>query len=272
MRHQRLLHYKRARHVHFSVKAMRLHRFLAQCGVASRRRAELLIEQGKVVVNGKTASTGTKINPENDIITVEGKVVRPEERGIILLNKPAGVISSRSDPHGRVTVMSFLSKKYKSYYPVGRLDYDSEGLVIMTNDGDLAEKLLHPRYGLKRTYEVIVEGFLTEGKMAQIERGVEIDSKKVKAYLTFERHQEDQTILRISIFEGRNRIIRRLFEKVGYPVARLKRISHGPFRLPGIRTGQIKKLSQREYETLRQRALQMASGERNGQNGKKGPG
>ena len=241
-------------------KGVRLQKYLAECGIASRRRAEVLIERGRVSVNEKTVTElGTRIVPGVDQVRVKGRLVLPEEKGIILLNKPRSVVTTMDDPEGRPTVADYISKKYASYFPVGRLDWDSTGLVIMTNDGELAEKLLHPRYSIERTYEVLVQGSVSYDIANKVERGVMLEDGLARGKARVIDHPQDQesdaTWLEVTLTIGKNRIVRRMFEKLGHPVIKLHRVKHGPFKLGPIRSGGIKKLSEREYQGLRRKVL-----------------
>jgi 23S rRNA pseudouridine2605 synthase len=234
----------------------RLQKFLAQCGVASRRKAELLISGGKVKVNGQIVrELGTSVTPGKDRVEVNGRLVREEHRGVLLLNKPRGIVSTLSDPHGRKTVAGFLSHQFKSYFPVGRLDYESSGLMIMTNDGEMAERLLHPRYELERIYEVEVEGAVTQAVLREISRGVKLDDGMARAKVKLLESFNNRTLLQVSISEGRNRIIRRIMDSVGHPVTSLVRISHGPFKLGRLRPGEIRRLTERDYQFFRRKVM-----------------
>ncbi|RIL09028.1 MAG: hypothetical protein DCC75_07505 [Proteobacteria bacterium] len=164
-------------------KLLRLQKFMAQCGVASRRKCEELIAGGKVAVNGKVQTKlGTSIDPRRDRVSVSGKPVRPVERGVLLLHKPIKVVSTMHDPEGRPTVAHYLSKHYRSYFPVGRLDFDSSGLVVMTNDGDLAERMLHPRYGSERVYIVEAQGSVPRRILETLSQGVKLEDGVVKRH------------------------------------------------------------------------------------------
>lgn len=235
---------------------MRLQKYLAQCGVASRRKSEMLIVEKRVRVNGVIASElGTSIQPGRDIVTVDGKEIRQAQRGIMLLHKPRGVVSTLKDPHGRPSIDRYITKNFQSYFPVGRLDFESTGLVILTNDGDLADRLLHPRYALERVYEVEVEGAVTRQTLQKLQRGVVLEDGPVHAKVYLIDSLDNRTHLKVSIAEGRNRIVRRMMDHVGHPVVNLVRISHGPFRLGRLKAGDVKRLSEREYLFYRRRIM-----------------
>jgi len=234
----------------------RLHKFLAQCGVASRRKAEVLIAEGRVKVNGHIVrEPGTSVVPGEDRVEVNGRPVREVHQGVILLNKPRGIVSTMSDPHGRPTVARFLTQQFKSYFPVGRLDYESSGLMILTNDGEMAERLLHPRYELERVYEVEVEGAVPQATLRKITQGVRLEDGMARARAKILESVNNTTLLQISISEGRNRIIRRLMESVGHPVIALVRIAHGPFRMGRLRTGEVRRLTERDYQFFRRKVM-----------------
>jgi 23S rRNA pseudouridine2605 synthase len=235
---------------------VRIHKHIADCGVASRRKAEEMIEEGRVKVNNKVVTEpGTKIDPRKDRVTVNNRPLHPVEKGILLLHKPRGVVSTLSDPEGRPTVGDFLTRHYKSYFPVGRLDWDSSGLMIMTNDGELAEKLMHPRYGYDRTYHVRVSGRVTEDTFKRIERGVRLKDGPVTAQARFLRGDDDSTWLEITVQEGRNRLVRRLMEHVRHPVMKLRRVSYGPFKLGKLQSGEMRRLTENEYQKIRLKVL-----------------
>jgi 23S rRNA pseudouridine2605 synthase len=203
----------------------RLQKILAQAGLGSRRAAEALIAAGRVRVNGHVATLGTRADPETDTIEVDGAVVGVRQ-GLAhyLLNKPPGVVTTASDPQGRPTVVDLVPAEPR-VYPVGRLDADSEGLLLLTNDGDLAHRLTHPRFGVEKEYLAEVEGTPSRGALRLLRQGVDLDDGRTapaKVSLVGER------TLRIAIHEGRNRQVRRMAEAVGHPVRRLVRVRIGP--------------------------------------------
>lgn len=235
---------------------IRLQKFLSECGVASRRHSEELITDGRVEVNNKVVTQlGTKIDPQHDQVRVNRRIIKPPPRGIILLHKPRGVVSTLSDPEGRPTVAHFLTKHYLSYFPVGRLDWDSTGLMIMTNDGEMAERLMHPRYGFDRTYRVRVEGIVSETALQKMEQGVRLEDGMVRAQGRFISRDEDSCWLEITIAEGRNRVVRRLMDKLRHPVMKLQRVSYGPFKLGNLQPGAIRKLTEKEYRFYREKVM-----------------
>ena len=194
---------------------------MARCGVASRRSSEKIIAQGRVTVNGKIVrEMGTKIDPRLDLVRVDGKVITPDSEGIyIKLNKPAGYITSVSDPQGRPTVLDLIGDIGSRVYPIGRLDYESEGLLLLTNDGELAYRLTHPKYEIDKQYYVIVNGDPVYESIKKLRRGVNIDGYTTKpAKISRLGIQEENSIYRVTIHEGRNRQVRRMFEAIGHPV------------------------------------------------------
>jgi 23S rRNA pseudouridine2605 synthase len=242
---------------------VRLQKFLAECGVGSRRKMEEFITEGRVRVNGKVVTElGRKIDPDTDRVEVNRRPVHAAPKGIMLLNKPRGVVSTLSDPEGRRTVADFLTKHYRSYFPVGRLDWSSTGLMVLTNDGEVAERLMHPRYGFERVYHARVEGSVSTELLAKIERGIKLSDGVVKAVTSILRTDEKSTWVEVKIHEGRNRVVRRMFDKVGHPVMKLKRIVYGPFKLGRLQVGQVRVLTRKEYEEARHRVLRAREEER----------
>jgi len=235
---------------------VRLQKFLAECGVGSRRKMEEFISEGRVRVNGKVVNQlGAKVDPATDRIEVNRIPVRAAPKGIILLNKPRGVVSTLSDPEGRRSVAEFLTKHYRSYFPVGRLDWDSTGLMVLTNDGEIAERLMHPKFGFQRIYQARVEGSVSQETLGKVARGVRLSDGVVKALASIIRNDENSTWIEVSIHEGRNRVVRRLFEKLGHPVIKLKRTVYGPFKLGSLQVGQHRVLTMKEYQQARRKVM-----------------
>ncbi len=237
----------------------RLQKILSAAGVASRRAAEEYIRQGRVSVNGETVTElGTKADPDVDDVRVDGRRVKaPSRRRYILLYKPRGYITSRSDPQRRPTVIDLLAKGgVREYvYPVGRLDYESEGLLLLTSDGDLAAKLTHPSHGVAREYEVRVRGVPDRHALERLANGVVLDGRRtapaqVKLLDESESASGAQAVLSIAIHEGRNRQVRRMCEAVAHPVIRLRRVRIGPIVDPHIRPGEFRDLTPREIAAL----------------------
>lgn len=231
----------------------RLQKFMAEAGVASRRACEELIRQGRVTVNGETASLGRSVEPEQDRVEIDGKPVQKEQRRtVILLYKPRGVVSTSSDPEGRRTVQDYFREIPERLYNVGRLDLNSEGLLLMTNDGALANRLTHPRYGVEKTYYAVCDGRLTASEAAKLTNGIELEDgvtapARVDAVRTTQR---GDTSFLITIHEGRNRQIRRMLEAVGHRTLRLKRERFGPLSLGTLAPGEWRKLSDEEIKKL----------------------
>lgn len=235
---------------------VRLQKFLAECGVGSRRKMEEFIKEGRVRVNGQVVTQlGRKINPEVDKVEVNRRPVRAAPKGIVVLNKPRGVVSTLSDPEGRPTVAQFLTKHYASYFPVGRLDYDSTGLMILTNDGEMAERLMHPRYGFERVYEARVEGSVSQAVLDKLLSGVRLSDGMVQADAAVLRSDDKTTWVQVSIKEGRNRVVRRVFEKLGHAVMKLKRTAYGPFKIGRLQVGQARVMTLKEYIQVRRKVM-----------------
>ncbi|MBD3918755.1 pseudouridine synthase [Paenibacillus sp. PR3] len=254
----------------------RLQKILAQAGIASRRKCEELILSGQVEVNGVQVKTlGAKADPNEDVITVNGKPIETEAKLYIMLNKPKGVITSASDPQGRKVVSDFLSGIKQRVYPIGRLDYDTEGLLLLTNDGEFANLLTHPKHHVPKTYLATVDGVPHGEKLDQLRKGVELeDGMTAPAEVEYQDIQADnkESTIRITIYEGRNRQVRRMFDAVGHPVTRLKRVKFGEIGLQNLKRGGWRPLTPKEVAELRAEAAK-AEGKENpiasSRNGKK---
>jgi 23S rRNA pseudouridine2605 synthase len=233
----------------------RLQKVLAQAGIASRRKCEELILSGKVEVNGKVVTTlGVKVNPAKDEIRVNGKPIQFEKKVYVMLHKPKGVITSVHDPQGRRVVTDYLKGITERVYPVGRLDYDTEGLLLLTNDGEFANLLMHPSHHVPRTYLAYVKGVPHGSLLDKLREGIMLeDGKTAPAEVEYYDVSPDQkeSVISITVYEGRNRQVRRMFEKIGYPVTRLKRIQFGPLVLGGLPRGKYRLLSDEEVKELR---------------------
>lgn len=241
----------------------RLQKIIAAAGVASRRTAETLIAQGRVSVNGRTVTEpGTKADPQADDIRVDGRRVKqPSRLRYILLNKPRGYITTRSDPQQRPTVLDLLEKGgVRDYvYPVGRLDYDSEGLLLLTSDGDLAARLTHPRHEVEREYDVQVRGVPDDHDVDRLRRGVVIDGRRtapaqVKVRKVLEKAAGPQALLSLTIHEGRNRQVRKMCDAIGHPVLRLRRVRIGPLTDTRLKPGEFRDLTPAEVAALKRSA------------------
>lgn len=239
----------------------RLHKVMAEAGVASRRKCEQLILQGKVKVDGKfIQEKGFKVDPTKSLIEVEGKRLKiPEEKIYILLNKPAGYITSATDTHGRLTVMNLIKEDVR-VFPVGRLDKDTEGLLLLTNDGELAYRITHPRFEIEKTYQVTVQGAPDSEGLNKLRKGILIEDgmtapAKVNVAEAFRPPKGMQaphtTTLEITIHEGRKRQIRRMCQAIGHPVLYLKRVHLGPLELGNLKTGKYRTLTKKEVSRLK---------------------
>ena len=229
----------------------RIQKVLARAGVGSRRAVEELIVAGRIAVNGKVATLGDKIDATKDKVELDGSIVPLAEDLVhYLLNKPPGVVATASDPEGRPTVVELVDPGHR-VWPVGRLDLDSEGAIIMTNDGDLALRLTHPRYEVPKTYLAEVTGGVTSSELTSLRKGVQLeDGKTAPAEARILDRAGGHTLIEMTIAEGRNRQVRRMCEAVGHPVVRLVRTAIGPLQLGRLKPGQWRRLSPAEVRAL----------------------
>ena len=233
---------------------VRLQKMLADCGVASRRKSEELIAAGRVRVNGRVAQIGDKVDPQNDKVYVGKRRVtgtaRPKLR-YIMLNKPRGVLTTMSDDRGRKCVADLIKDIDERLYPVGRLDRDSEGMLLMTNDGEFANHVMHPKKHVNKVYRVTVRPNINDVQVSKLESGVVIDGRKTApAQVRVVSREEERSVLEIVIREGRNRQIRKMCDAVGLEVARLKRTAIGGVKLGGLRSGMYRDLTDIEVRKL----------------------
>lgn len=256
----------------------RLQKILSAAGVASRRAAERLIVDGRVSVNGSVVrELGSRADPGIDDIRVDGRRITAPRRIYLLLNKPRGFVTTRSDPQGRPTVLDLVPDRREYIYPVGRLDYDSEGLLLLTNDGELAARLMHPRHQVDRVYEAHVQGVPDEADLRRLTRGVVIDGRKtapatvrLRGARTASSRQarqrqnrreptagpprDDPAIIEITVHEGRSRQVRKMCLAIGHPVLRLRRVRIGPIADPSLKTGACRPLTTKEVVMLKHSA------------------
>mgnify|MGYP000035039913 FL=1 len=233
---------------------MRLQKFLSQAGIASRRASEALILEGRVKVNGITVKElGTKVNPESDIIEVDGKVCNIDKEYVyILLNKPKGILTSVKDPFGRPTVIDLLKGIKTKVFPVGRLDKDTQGLLLLTNDGELTYKITHPKHKVEKTYIAHVEGVVCPKDIEALKNGIMLeDGLTSPAKVKIIKKLDNSTVLELKIHEGRKRQVRRMCDAIGHPVINLKRTQIGNLSLNGLKVGQWRYLNQDEIDYLK---------------------
>jgi 23S rRNA pseudouridine2605 synthase len=246
----------------------RLQKILANAGLASRRAAEKMVADGRISVNGVVVrQQGIRADIGRDEIRVDGKLVSFEtEKVYIVLNKPAGYVTTLNDPQGRPIVTDLLKGVSERVFPIGRLDYDSEGLLFLTNDGDFAQRLQHPRYQVPKTYRVKVEGRLNRIELQGLEKGIDLpDGRFAPSMIVAERFNPKSTWLRLTIHDGRNRVIRRAFDSIGHSVARLIRVSFGDITLETLGEGEWRSLSHAEIGKL----VKQSQTQHEGREGKK---
>ncbi|MFT4109009.1 pseudouridine synthase [Propionicimonas sp.] len=235
-----------------STDGIRLQKVLAQAGVASRRAAEDLIFRGRVEVNGEVVrEQGLRVDPATAVIRVDGRRIPPQQaHEYVVLNKPRGVVSTMEDPHGRPTVADYLGEHGRLFH-VGRLDADTEGLLILTNDGDFAQRLAHPSYEVSKTYVAEVTGQVSEATLKRLRSGIQLDDGPVQAdQARLVQGLGDRSLIRITLHSGRNRIVRRMLDAVGHPVRKLSRIAIGPVKLGDLKPGAVRDLTRDEIGAL----------------------
>lgn len=231
---------------------MRLAKYIADSGLASRRRAEEMIFAGQVEVNGKVIlQANVNVQPDTDVVKVDGQLIEPVSKVYLLLNKPGGYLSSVGDPHGRPTVIDLVKDAGMRLYPVGRLDLDTEGLLIMSNDGDFMNLMIHPRYHIPKTYQAWVRGSIGPRELGRLCEGIELeDGWTAPAQASLIEARPDRALVELVIYEGRKRQIKRMFKAIDHPVLSLKRTALGFLTLQGLASGKYRKLDGSEVKQL----------------------
>jgi len=236
---------------------IRLNKFLSKAGVASRREADKLIVEGRIGVNNEVVQTlGAKIDDEKDVITIDGKKIKSKDQFLyLILNKPTGYLVTLKDPLQRPTILDLIPNLRSRVFPVGRLDFDSEGLLLLTNDGELANRLMHPSYGIKKVYQVNVKNVPERSRLQILEKGIRIDGKKTApAKVRLLKPGSKSALVRIELTEGRKREVRRMFEAIGHPVRKLKRIQFAELNLKNLKRGHWRHLTPNEIFNLKKLA------------------
>jgi 23S rRNA pseudouridine2605 synthase len=231
---------------------MQLNKYLAHAGICSRRDAEKLIREGLITINhAEVSDPGYRVK-DNDVVRYKKKVVKLEKKVYVLLNKPTGVVTTTSDDKNRPTVMDCIDSRTikERLYPVGRLDYDTSGALLLTNDGELAQKLAHPRYKVEKTYIVKLDNYIDPGILDKIRAGIKIDGQTIKVDSLAFMHKKKHDLVKIVIHSGKYRVIRRIFERFGYRVERLDRIKFGPLSVRGLGRGEWRVLTDKEIQKL----------------------
>lgn len=235
------------------MEQVRLQKFIASAGISSRRQAEQLILSGRVTVNGAVVDTlGTKITASTDNVAVDGKMIAEMTQKVYyLLNKPQGYVTTLSDPQGRPIVTKLLTDVKERIFPVGRLDFDTEGALLMTNDGELAQKVMHPSFETFKTYEATLTGIPSKEKISKIERGLMIDGKKTApAKINSLTRRNSNSIAAITIHEGRKHQVKKMFAAIGHPVTHLRRIAYGRLNINNIKIGEYRTISSKEIALI----------------------
>ena len=238
-------------------EGVRLQKVIAQAGLASRRQAEEMIADGRVEVNGRLVTQlGTRVDPESDVIRVDGSRIPPQRHHVYLaLNKPRGVVSTMEDPQGRPTLTDYLPRKAGRLFHVGRLDIDTEGLIILTNDGDFAQRLSHPSFEIDKVYMVETEGVMDNTALRRLEKGMMLEDGFIRPdRVKLVSRSSSKTLVELTVHSGRNRIVRRMMDAVGYPAQRLARLRVGPIRLGNLPSGKTRELTSSEIGALLDRA------------------
>lgn len=231
---------------------MRLQKYLAECSIASRRGSEKFIVEGRVTVNGELAVVGQPVDPHHDDIRFDGVPVLPDKKVYVVFNKPSGVVTTAKDTHDRKTVLDYLDGLKARVFPVGRLDMDVTGTLIMTNDGELTNRLAHPRYEVEKVYHAWVKGIVDASELDQFKAGVELDDgKTAPASAALLKTQRNTSLIRLTVHEGRKRLVKRMCAHIGHPVNKLRRISIGNISAQGLQPGEWRHLHQEELDYLR---------------------
>ncbi|AXQ78123.1 rRNA pseudouridine synthase [Streptococcus chenjunshii] len=232
---------------------MRINKYIAHAGLASRRKAEELIKEGVVTLNGQVVTELATLVKSGDQVAVKGQPIYNEEKVYYLLNKPRGTISSVSDEKGRKTVVELLPEVKERIYPVGRLDWDTSGLLLLTNDGDFTDKMIHPRNKINKVYSARLQGIATKEKLRPLTKGLEIDGQKTapaRYRIVKTDAEKKRSVVELTIHEGRNHQVKKMFEAVGLPVEKLSRVQFGSLDLKGVKPGEFRRLSKKEVSRL----------------------
>ena len=236
-----------------SPDGVRLQKVLAAAGIASRRASEVMISEGRVEVDGRIVTEqGRRVDPEQAVIRVDGSRIPPPRHHVyVVFNKPRGVVSTMDDPEGRPTLTEYLDRRKERLFHVGRLDTDTEGLLLLTNDGEFAHRLAHPSYRVPKTYLAEVEGVLDERTVNRLRKGITLDDGPIKPdHVKLVSKAADRSLIRITLHEGRNRVVRRTMDSVGHPVRQLSRTAIGPVRLGRLSIGELRDLTREELGAL----------------------